>query len=165
MVADIVGGEDAPVYRERAPKDAELFREVTRRLSEKDDLIRAQSIELLSKSDEATRQEARVLVLLDCCPVGVIFICNRIIEYINHQVTVITGYTREEIVGKNSRFLYETAGEWDAVGKAQEEAARTAVVKVNFKRKDGTFAPCELQMTRVIDGCDHEFIVLVYSEP
>jgi PAS domain S-box-containing protein len=162
-ISDITDGK-SPVYRERSTPDFELFREVTRRLDEKDNLIKAQSVELLSKLDEINRQEARIALLLDCCPVGVIFICNRIIEYVNNKISEITGYPKADIVGKNSRFLYETAEEWDEVGRVQESAARTAKVKVNFKRKDGTFVSCELQMTRVTDVCDHEFVVLVYSD-
>jgi len=157
------GDKTVPVYRERGP-DFEIFRELTRRLNEKDSLIKAQSVELASKFEEMLRHEARIALLLDCCPLGVIFICNRIIEYANKRIGSITGYDPEELVGKNSLFLYETVEEWDTVGKTQQSTGRSKSVNVKFKRKNGEFAPCKLQMTRVIDDFDHEFIVLVYSD-
>jgi len=151
-----------PIYRERGP-DFEIFREMTRRFAEKDILIKAQSAEIIAKSIEVSRQEARIMVLLDACPLGVIFVCNRIIEYVNQAICDITGYEREELLGKNSRVLYETAGEWDIVGALQRGKGRTFKINVHFKRKDGVSIPCELQMTRVVDECDQEFIVLVYT--
>ena len=157
------GTTTVPIYRERGP-DFEIFREMTRRFAEKDLLIKAQSAEIIAKSIEVSRQEARIMVLLDACPLGVIFVCNRIIEYVNHAICEITGYDREELLGKNTRILYETAGEWDIVGALQRGKGRTFKINVQFKRKDGVSVPCELQMTRVVDECDQEFIVLVYTQ-
>ena len=152
-----------PLYRERGP-DFELFTDMTRKLNEKNCLIRAQSAEIISKSDEALRYEARIAILLDHCPIGVIFACNRIVEYVNQRITDITGYSKDELVGKNTLFLYDTLGEWDDVGKLQVSGGRTIEVDVKLKPKEGPSVPCKLQMTRVIDAFDHEFLVLVYAD-
>ena len=153
-----------PVYRERNEAEFEIFRELTRKLNERGNLVVAQSKEIVSQSEAMCRHEARLALLLDCCPLGVIFICSRVIEYVNRRITDITGYTKEEIEGKNSRFLYETAEEWDVVGKVQCENKRSMDIDVRFKQKSGAMVPCKLKMTRVIDDCDREFIVLVYSD-
>lgn len=155
--------KDTPIIRER--KDFDLFREMTRRLNEKDRLICAQSTEIISKTEEADRKDARVLVLLDACPLGIIFICSRIIEYVNKRITDITGYAREELEGKNARILYDTADEWDAVGKFQDTiSCANSKISVKFRKKSGDLVECELSMTRVVDECDQEFVVLVYSD-
>jgi hypothetical protein len=35
-------------------------------------------------------------------------------------------------------------------------------VTINWKKKDGSLVECELYMTRVVDECDREFVVLVF---
>ena len=152
-----------PELRER--KDFPLFQEMTRRLNEKDALIVAQSAEIISRNVEAGRNDARIVTLIDSCPLGVIFVCDRVIEYVNKKILDITGYTREDLVGKNSRILYDTAGEWDVVGAFQGGVeSRNAKIKTQFKKKNGCVFEVELQMTRVVDECDQEFVVLVYTE-
>jgi PAS domain S-box-containing protein len=161
--AAISGQADGLVsgYRER--KDFDLFQEMTRRLNEKDRLIIAQSTEIISKSEEGSRKDARIGVLLDSVPIGVVFVCDRVIEYVNNRVCELTGYSKDELVGRNTRVLYETAEDWDSVGDVQVNATRQpSKVTINWKKKDGSLVECELYMTRVIDECDREFVVLVF---
>lgn len=62
------------------------------------------------------------------------------IIYTNHTFETLTGYSREEIMGKNCRFLQGSETQQDAIRQIREAIANTETVTVvlrNF-RKDGT---------------------------
>jgi two-component system, cell cycle sensor histidine kinase and response regulator CckA len=65
---------------------------------------------------------------------------DRLIRNANDAAFDIFGYPREELIGRNSRFLYFSDEEYRKTGEAlygNSKAMRTSVIEVRMRRKDG----------------------------
>ncbi|HPJ41494.1 MAG TPA: PAS domain S-box protein [Spirochaetota bacterium] len=74
-------------------------------------------------------------------PVGIGMVSNRVILEANDALCRMTGYSKAEIIGKNSSFLYPTMDEYNYVGDekyGQIKKTGTGTVETRWKRKDGT---------------------------
>ncbi|BCL62214.1 hypothetical protein DGMP_29070 [Desulfomarina profundi] len=83
-------------------------------------------------------------------PVGIGFVVDGVIHWTNEKVTGITGYTRDELEGKNACMLFPDKEEFDRVSleKDQQLKARGAgAVDTQFKRKDGAVIDIHLSFT------------------
>lgn len=73
-------------------------------------------------------------------PTGIGVVENRNIVQVNDYILNLTGYSREELLGKNARILYPTQEEFEYVGKEkyrQIAEKGTGSVEVRWRRKDG----------------------------
>ena len=93
------------------------------------------------KSENALRDsEARQRSILRATPVGIGLAINRVILEMNDSFCEITGYSREELTGQNTRFLYPTDELYNYIGtflyaKAVEKGV--GVTETQFKTKNG----------------------------
>ncbi len=74
-------------------------------------------------------------------PTGIGLVENRVIMQANAYILNLTGYSREELIGKSTRILYKTQDEFDHVGKEtsrQIAANGTGSVETRWQRKDGS---------------------------
>ena len=74
-------------------------------------------------------------------PIGIGVVVNRIIRKVNTRFCNMLGYSEEEMVGKNSEFLYPDRQEYERVGSVkykQIEIKGTGTVESKMIRKDGT---------------------------
>ncbi len=74
-------------------------------------------------------------------PVGMALVKDRIILEINDMICNMTGYSREEMLGRDSRFLYPSDEEYDFVGREKVRLVHnTGIGSVESKwmKKDGT---------------------------
>lgn len=90
-------------------------------------------------------------------PIGIGIVADRMMLDVNPTMCVMTGYTREELVGSSARMLYPDEEEFLFVGteKYRQIADKgTGTVQTRFRRKDGQIIDVILSSTP-IDPADH----------
>jgi len=102
-------------------------------------------------AEEALREsETSLTSIFRAAPVGIGLVSDRVLRRVNDRICEMTGYSPEELVGKNSRILYPTEGEYDFVGTvkyAMIEERGTGTVETRWMRKDGIIRDILLSST------------------
>ncbi len=92
-------------------------------------------------AEAAAREGAsRLESIFRAAPTGIGIVAERHLVEVNDRVCSMTGYSRAELVGRNSRVLYPTDEEWAWVGREKyEQIRRTGLgtVETRWLRKDG----------------------------
>lgn len=89
---------------------------------------------------EKEERQRKLDSLYSAGPTGMGFAKNRLYQEVNDQFLEMTGYSREEIVGKGTRILYTDDAEYQRVGRVKYEDVRkngTGTVETQWVRKDG----------------------------
>ncbi len=96
----------------------------------------------LRKAQEALRKnEALLGSILQAAPIGVGMVHDRVIGWVNEGMTMLTGYSRDELGGKSARFVYVDDEEFERAGRekyAQIQVNGKGAVETRWKRKDGS---------------------------
>jgi PAS domain S-box-containing protein len=98
------------------------------------------------ESEEKMRSIYRV------APTGIGVVSNRVIKEVNPRICEITGYSREELLGKNARILYPSQEEYEFVGKEKYDQIRkkgTGKVETRWQKKDGSIIHVLLASTPI----------------
>ncbi len=101
---------------------------------------------------ELLRSQEKMKSILRVQPVGVGMVVDRVFKEVNKHYCEIVGYTREELLGRNTSFLYNTPEDYEAVGRfhgyVREHGSGT--METRHRRKDGrmidlllSFAPVD----------------------
>ena len=77
----------------------------------------ANGLERRRYEDSLRNSEAHLRSIFRASPVGIGLVRDRVLLEINERVCEMTGYSREELVGKNARHLYPTQEEFEFVGR------------------------------------------------
>jgi len=109
------------------------------------------------KRTEDTLQEskARVDSIFKSSPVGIGVVVGRIIKEANERLCEMTGYSREELLGRNALTLYPTAEEYERVGLVKYSMIAehsTGHVETCWRRKDGSIVDILLSSSPIIPG-------------
>lgn len=103
------------------------------------------------RAEEALREsEASLASIFRVAPIGIGLVQNHIILKANDYLCRMTGYTREEMVGKDSRFLYPSDEEYKNVHQkkyAQIERKGFGSIETRWQRKDGEIRDIYLSST------------------
>ncbi|NTW17083.1 MAG: PAS domain S-box protein, partial [Syntrophaceae bacterium] len=103
------------------------------------------------RAEEVLRkQEVKLLSIFRAAPVGIGMVINRVIQEANETLCQITGYSREDLVGRDARMLYPTRKDYDYVGREkyrQMGEKSTGTVETRWKRKDGAVIDIILSST------------------
>ena len=87
-----------------------------------------------------TRQ-AKLDGIFRAAPVGIGLLVNRVFKEVNDQVCLMTGYSQEELLGKNARLLYASQEEFELVGREkyrQIAEQGKCNIETYWQRRDGT---------------------------
>jgi PAS domain S-box-containing protein len=105
------------------------------------------------QAEEALREsEASLASIFRAAPVGIGLVSDRILLRVNDRICAMTGYSHDELIGKNSRILYPTDEDYEYVGKvkyAQMRENGTGTVETRWRRKDGTIHNILLSSTPI----------------
>ena len=85
-------------------------------------------------------KEASLRSISHAVPIGIGVVCDRVITDVNDRLCEMIGYSREEILGKNSRMLYANDEDFEYVGREkylQIHEKGIGEVETRFRRKDG----------------------------
>jgi len=105
------------------------------------------------RAEEALRKsENKSQSILKAAPIGIGLVKNSTFTWVSDQMVEITGYSKEELIGKDSCVIYESDEEYERVGKvkyADIEKYGTGEVITRWKRKDGTLLDIHLRSTPI----------------
>lgn len=105
------------------------------------------------KVEEAHRaSEARLQSILNSAPIGIGVVRQRVIQEVNDRVCGISGYEKEELLGRSVRIFYETEEEYKRVGEAKYrliDEAGVGTVETRWVRKDGAVIDILLTSTPI----------------
>ena len=90
--------------------------------------------------EKLRESEGRLRSIFRTVPVGVGLVLDRVILDVSDTLCHMTGYSRDELLGQNARFLYLDDHDYQWVGqeKYRQIAERgTGTVEVRWRRKDG----------------------------
>ncbi len=93
------------------------------------------------KSEQALRiSEEKMRSIYNVAPIGIGVVVNRVLKEVNPSLCEMTGYTKTELIGKDTRILYPTQKDYDYVGDEKYRQIRekgTGMVETRWQRKDG----------------------------
>jgi PAS domain S-box-containing protein len=96
--------------------------------------------ERIRSREAMERSEAQLSSIFRAAPVGIGLIIDRTFITVNDCLCNMLGYTREELVGQNSRMIYPTQEDYDRVGSekyAQIRKTGLGTIQTRWQRKDG----------------------------
>lgn len=121
-------------------------------------LMLEQEIAERKQAEEALRHsEATLNSIFRVAPIGIGLAVDRTLEWTNEQISTMTGYPSEELIGISSRILYANDQDFEWVGTEKYRQIRehgTGTVETRWKRKDGKTIDVLLSSTP-IDPIDH----------
>ncbi len=85
-------------------------------------------------------REAKLSSIFRAAPVGIGIVIDRIIHDVNEFFCELTGYGREDLIGKNARMVYLSHDEYEravAPGDYDPRQSQTETFETRFRRKDG----------------------------
>ncbi len=94
--------------------------------------------------------ESRLKGIIHIAPVGIGMVADRVLLQVNEKVCQMTGYSQEELIGKNARILYQNQEDFEFVGRekyGQIRASGSGTVETRWKRKDGLLIDVVLSST------------------
>lgn len=86
------------------------------------------------------QSEAFLKSLFRAAPIGIGVVVDSVFTQVNMRVCEMTGYSEEELLGKNARMLYPTDDDYEYVGREKYMQIRdrgTGMVETRWQRKDG----------------------------
>ncbi|RPJ51142.1 MAG: PAS domain S-box protein, partial [Methanobacteriota archaeon] len=105
--------------------------------------------------EELWESKARIESIFRSSPIGIGVVVNRMIKEANERLCEITGYSREELLGKSALMLYPTEEEYERVGMVKygmigERGA--GYVETRWQRKDGSVIDILLSSSPIVSG-------------
>ena len=127
----------------------------------------AQFAELAHKIRQAVsrrKSEREITSIFRAVPVGIAVVENRVLTRVNDRLCTLTGYPREELEGRNTRFLYLNDKDYAAVGSMREQAYREGVtddIGIPWRRRDGTII--DVRITAAAIDRSNPMAAMTYS--
>ncbi len=94
------------------------------------------------QAEEALRnRENELRSIFRAAPIGIGMVIERVFREVNDTLCLMTGYSREELLGQGARMIYPTQEDFKYVGREkyrQIGEKETGTVETRWLRKDGT---------------------------
>lgn len=137
----------AGVGNKAADYDESDVRQVTLLMTELWRIVQRQ------RAEEAHRHsEEMIRSIFLAAPLGIGIVVERVFQFVNDRLCEMTGYARDELVGRNSRMLYVTEEDYARVGREKyRQIADTGMgtVETRWRTKSGEVLDILLSSTRV----------------
>ncbi|MDO8841069.1 PAS domain S-box protein [Methanocalculus sp.] len=126
----------------------------------------------LTKSEERFRHGERVLQsMLNATPAGVGLLKDRVFQRVNRSLCTITGYSEEELIGKDPRMLYPDEGEYLRIAEElyqQIGEGGLGIAETRSRKKDGSeiiviLSLCPFNSDTMADGITATIIDITES--
>jgi PAS domain S-box-containing protein len=124
--------------RKRAEEE---LRAANEQLAASSEELRTQYDELAGHERQIRESEEAITSIFRAAPVGIGLVVNRVIQRVNDLFSEISGYSSEEVIGKNARFLYPDDNEYNRVGEFYHNTTKSRAIdsiEIRWVRKDGT---------------------------
>lgn len=98
------------------------------------------------------KSEEKLKSIFRAAPIGIGLVSDRVFVEVNDEVCSLTGYSREELIGNNARFLYPSEEEYNFVGQQRpRHLTDKGIINVETKwlRKDGSIIDILLSSTPI----------------
>jgi PAS domain S-box-containing protein len=103
------------------------------------------------RAENAIREsEDKIKSIFRAAPIGIGVVTERILQEVNETLCLMTGYSKEELIGKSARILYPDDKEYEYVGRVKYKQIAehgTGSVETRFKCKDGRIIDIFLSST------------------
>ncbi|MBN1510619.1 MAG: cache domain-containing protein [Phycisphaerae bacterium] len=94
------------------------------------------------RDEEALRRsEGMLRSVVQAAPIGIGLVKDRVMGWTNEQLARMTEYSQEELMGMNTRVLYESREEFERVGREKRSHVSQngiGCVETRWRRKDGS---------------------------
>lgn len=111
----------------------------------------ARDITERKQAEAALRErETKLTSIFRAAPVGIGVVVNRVFQEVNDTLCGISGYAREQLVGRSARLVYPSAEEYERVGREkyrQIKETGTGTVETTWRRPDGQLIEVLLSST------------------
>ena len=124
------------------PVSPEHLVEICARTRREKALLRIEDL-LDKRTHDALEQEKQTQSIYRAAPIGIGIEVNRVFVEVNDQFCAMSGYSREELIGKNARMLYLNDIAYESVGRNKysqllSSDTRTCTIETQMLRKDGS---------------------------
>lgn len=89
---------------------------------------------------EVKESKSKLESIFRAAPTGIGLVSNRVLLEVNDRICQMTGYSSNELIGKDAKMLYPTDEDYEYVGREKYVRIRergTGTVETRWKRKDG----------------------------
>ncbi len=131
-------------------------------------IIYTEKITERKKNEKAIKEsEERIKSILRVAPVGIAIVKSRKIIEINEAISEITGYSKNELVGKNARLVYVSDEDFEIVGKkiySEIEEKGLGSLETVWINKNGNTIDVLLTGTLIVPNSVDEGIIFIVQD-
>ncbi len=147
LVATVAQGTDI-TERKKAEDNVKTAYE---ELAATEEELRQQYEQLGGQENELRKSQERLSSILRSIPTGIVLIKNHIILEVNERLCDMTGYSRDELLQKDSRIVFENDDKYEKLNKSEDTGnngkSGTITVETQLRKKDRTVLAIILKLT------------------